>query len=177
MTRCPLVVLCTAPKSSSADAVEAIVTRISDTDATLVVVAPVGSEVPAAYPSFTYQSRSILGTAVDSLVRQLDDPGRTIRARLGRGAASVARRKARPVAQVVDRSVTPLPDRAAMTELLDWIEMQRSGDRPVYIAYTDGWALPLAVELTGSIPCAGSGSVEMVSKLLDSLGRSSGRET
>lgn len=175
MTRRPLVVLCTAPKSSSADAVEAIVARVSGTDATLLVVAPEGSEVPAAFPSFTYQSRSILGTAVDSFVRRLDDPGPSVRARLGREAASVARRKARPIAQVVDRSVTPLPNRAAMKELVNWIEMQRAGDRPLYIAYTDGWALPLAVELTGAMHCAGSGSDEMVSKLLDSLGQSSRR--
>lgn len=172
MTRRPLVVLCTAPKSSSVDAVDAIVAQASGTDASLVVVAPVGSELRAAFPSFTYESRSTLATLVDWLVRRLDAPGASVAARLGRGSAGIARRRARPVAQYFDRSLMPLPDRAAMADVVTWIETQRAPDQPMYVAYTDGWALPMAVELTRLLPCAGSGSVEMVAKLLGSLGES-----
>lgn len=96
----------------------------------------------------TFRARRPLGSALNVLIRATEPGPRDRFPKLRRTAASLLRRKARPLVDIIERSVLGPLSRRDVMRVRRWLSDTVDPVHPISVVYSDSWTFPMACQLS-----------------------------
>ena len=116
-----------------------------------------------------YERKQPASTLLDRLIDLCDGKGSASSGEIRMRAASLLRRRARPLAQKFDKHAWPIPNRQQLETLSSTLMDLSTRHERTYMIYSDSWALPLTLEMNSRLNLDGAGSSELFELILGNI--------